>query len=65
VWFSSMFGVVDDIGRNDYLLFDPDVNLGNTRDVGEGVTGVRHILEGAVQSLSHAETAVDRGRAGP
>ena len=65
VWFSSMFGAIDDTGRNNYPSFDPDVNLGSIRGDREGVTGVRHIFEGAVQSLSHAETAVDRGRAGP
>jgi len=27
-----MFGAIGDIGRNDYLSFDADVNLGNIRD---------------------------------
>ena len=60
-----MFGTIDDIGRNDYLSFDLDVNLGNIRGGREGVTGVRHIFEGAVQSLSHVARVVDRSRTGP
>lgn len=38
VQFSSMFGAIDDIGRNDYPSFDPDVNLGNIRDAGGRTT---------------------------